>query len=111
MGWGEGTVGVGQHRGRKIHQIDPETGAILRTLESNRVVTGVSWVDGELWHGTWQGDESELRRVDPRTGEALEQLDMPPGLGGSGLEYDGGDRFFCGGRRRGKGRAGRRPQR
>ena len=25
---------VGQYRGRKIHQIDPETGAILRTIES-----------------------------------------------------------------------------
>jgi transposase len=55
----------GQYRDRKIHQIDPETGAILRTIESNRFVTGVTWVDGELWHGTWEGDESELRRIDP----------------------------------------------
>ena len=39
-------------RDRKIHQIDPETGAILRTIESNRFVTGVTWVDGELWHAT-----------------------------------------------------------
>ena len=46
--------------------VDPETGAILRTLESNRFVTGVTWVDGELWHATWEGDESELRRIDPR---------------------------------------------
>ena len=30
-------------------------GAILRTIESNRFVTGVTWVDGELWHGTWEG--------------------------------------------------------
>src|SRR5215510_10282111 len=50
--WAEGTLWVGQHRGRKIHQIDPETGAILRTIESNRVVTGVTWIAGELWHGT-----------------------------------------------------------
>ena len=69
LAWAEGALWVGQHRGRKIHQIDPETGAILRTIESNRFVTGVTWVDGELWHATWQGDESELRRVDPRTGE------------------------------------------
>src|SRR5206468_5384701 len=36
--WAEGTLWVGQYRGRKIHQIDPETGAILRTIESNRFV-------------------------------------------------------------------------
>jgi outer membrane protein assembly factor BamB len=59
--WAEGSLWVGQYRDRKIHQIDPETGAILRTIESNRFVTGVTWVDGELWHGTWEGDESELR--------------------------------------------------
>jgi glutamine cyclotransferase len=29
----------------------------------------VTWVDGEFWHGIWQGDESDMRRVDPRTGE------------------------------------------
>src|SRR5438105_671203 len=83
LAWAEGTLWVGQHRGRKIHQVDPQTGAILRTIESNRVVTGVTWTDGELWHGTWEGDESDLRRVDPRTGEVLERLDMPPGVGGS----------------------------
>ena len=52
LAWAEGTLWVGQYRDRKIHQIDPETGAILRTIESNRFVTGVTWVDGELWHGT-----------------------------------------------------------
>jgi sugar lactone lactonase YvrE len=78
LAWAEGTLWVGQYRDRKIHQIDPETGAILRTIESNRFVTGVTWVDGELWHGTWEGDESELRRIDPRTGEVLERLEMPP---------------------------------
>jgi len=90
--WAEGTLWVGQYRDRKIHQIDPQTGAILRTIESNRFVTGVTWLDGELWHGTWEGEQSELRRVDPRTGEALESLEMPPGLTVSGLESDGGDR-------------------
>jgi glutamine cyclotransferase len=111
LAWAEGTLWVGQHRARKIHQIDPETGAILRTIESNRVVTGVTWVDGELWHGTWEGDASEVRRVDPQTGDVLEQLDMPPGLGVSGLESDGGDRFFCGGGSNGKVTAVRRPRR
>jgi glutamine cyclotransferase len=111
LAWAEGTLWVGQHRGRKIHQIDPETGTILRTIESNRVVTGVTWVEGELWHGTWEGDESDVRRIDPRTGEVLERLEMPRGAGVSGLESDGGDRFFCGGGSSGKVRAIRRPRR
>lgn len=106
--WAEGTLWVGQYRDRKIHQVDPETGKVLRTIESNRFVTGVTWVDGELWHATWENDESELRRLDPRTGEVLEQLDMPPGMNISGLESDGGDRFFCGGGKSGKVRAVRR---
>jgi glutamine cyclotransferase len=110
LAWAEGTLWVGHPRGRKIHQIDPETGAILRTIESNRIVTGVTWIDGELWHGTWEGDESEVRRIDPVTGEVREQLDMPPGIGVSGLESDGGDRFFCGGGSSGKVRAVRRPR-
>jgi glutamine cyclotransferase len=109
--WAEGTLWVGQHRDRKIHQIDPETGAILRTIESNRFVTGVTWVDGDLWHGTWEADESELRRINPKTGEVLEQLQMPAGAGVSGLESDGADQFFCGGGRSGKVRAVRRPKR
>jgi glutamine cyclotransferase len=109
--WAEGTLWVGQYRDRKIHQIDPETGAILRTIESNRFVTGVTWVDGDFWHGTWESDESELRRIDPRTGEVLESLAMPPDVGISGLESDGGDRFFCGGGNSGKVRAVRRPKR
>ena len=110
MAWAEGTLWVGEYQARKIHQIDPETGAILRTLESNRFVTGVTWVDGELWHGTWEADESDLRRVDPKTGEALDCIVMPPGTGVSGLESDGGGRFFCGGGKSGKVRAVRRPE-
>ncbi|WP_049735161.1 PQQ-binding-like beta-propeller repeat protein [Rhizobium ecuadorense] len=109
LAWAEGTLWVGQHRGRRIHQIDPESGTILRTIESNRVVTGVTWVDGQLWHGTWEGDDSDVRRIDPETGEVLERLDMPEGTGVSGLESDGGDCFFCGGGGSGKIRAVRRP--
>jgi glutamine cyclotransferase len=111
LAWAEGTLWVGQYRNRKIHQIDPQTGAILRTIESSRFVTGVTWADGELWHATWEGDESDLRRIDPRTGEVLERLEMPSGASISGLESDGGDRFFCGGGSSGKVRAVRRPKR
>jgi glutamine cyclotransferase len=110
LAWAEGTLWVGRYRDRKIHQIDPETGAILRTIESNRFVTGVTWIDGELWHGAWEGDESDLRRVDPRTGEVLERLEMPAGVIVTGLEADGGDRFYCGGGKSGKIRAVRRPK-
>ncbi len=111
MAWAEGSLWVGQHRMRRIHQVDPATGAILRTLESNRFVTGVTWVDGELWHGTWEDERSEIRRIDPRTGEVLEQLDMPVGIAVSGLESNGSDTFFCGGAGSGKLRAVRRPKR
>ncbi len=111
LAWAEGSLWVGQYMGRKIHQIDSETGAVLRTIESNRFVTGVTWVDGELWHGTWEGDESDLRHIDPATGKVLEKIEMPPGVAVSGLESDGGDRFFCGGGGSGKVRAIRRPRR
>jgi glutamine cyclotransferase len=110
LAWAEGTLWMGQYRNRKIHQIDPNTGAVLRTIESNRFVTGVTWIDGELWHATSEGDESELRCVDSQSGEVLERLEMPPGVSVSGLESDGGDRFFCGGGSSGKVRAVRRPR-
>ena len=111
MAWAEGTLWVGQYRERKIHQIDPQTGKVLRTIESNRFVTGVSWVDGELWHGTWEGETSDVRRIDPDTGEVLECLEMPEGVNVSGMESDGADRFYCGGGPTGIVRAVRRPKR
>jgi glutamine cyclotransferase len=110
LAWAEGSLWVGEYRERKIHQVDPETGKVLRTIQSTRFVTGVTWIDGELWHGTWEGDESDVRRIDPQTGETLEQLDMPRGVGVSGLEASG-DQFFCGGGNSGKVRAVRRPRR
>ena len=111
LAWADGTLWVGQHRDRRIHQIDPETGAVLRTIDSDRFVTGVTWVDGELWHGTWEGETSDVRRIDPESGEVLERLEMPAGTGVSGLESDGGDRFFCGAGSSGKVRVIRRPRR
>ena len=107
--WAEGSLWVGQYRDRSIHQIDPATGAVRRTIESNRFVTGVTWVDGDLWHGTWEAEESELRRIDAATGEVLDRLAMPAGTGISGLESDGADLFYCGGGNSGKVRAVRRP--
>ena len=112
LAWAEGSLWVGHYRERRIHQVDPETGAVLRSIESNRFVTGVSWVDGELWHATWEGDESELRRIDPANGRgpgATGHARRGPNV--SGLESDGADRFFCGGGTSGKVRAVRRPKR
>lgn len=108
--WAEGSLWIGQHRARKIHRLDPETGAILKTIESKRFVTGVTWLNGELWHATWENEQSDLRRVDPHTGDVLQSVEMPPGLIVSGLESDGADHFFCGGGSSGKIRAVRRPE-
>jgi glutamine cyclotransferase len=108
LAWAEGALWVGHYRERKIHQVDPETGKVLRTIQSNRFVTRVTWLDGELWHATWEGDESELRRVDAKTGEVKEKIEMPAGVNISGLESDGRDQFFCGGGKAGKVRLVRR---
>jgi len=112
MAWAEGSLWVGEYRARKIHQVDPETGEVLRTIDSNRFVTGVTWVEGQLWHATWEPEAtySELRRIDPQSGAVLEQLDLPEGVHVSGLEADGGERFYCGGGTSGKVRAVRRPR-
>jgi streptogramin lyase len=109
--WAEGALWVAQHRERKIFQIDPGSGDVLRTIASTKFVTGVTFVDGELWHGTWENDESELRRVAPESGEVLESLTMPAGMNVSGLESDGRELFYCGGGGSGKLRAVRRPRR
>jgi len=102
---------IGQHRNRKIHPVDPESGKILRTIDSNRFVTGVTWVGRELWHGTWEQKKSDLRRVDPQSGEALELIEMPQGVSVSRLESNGADLFFCGGGTSGMVRAVRKPKR
>lgn len=109
MAWAEGSLWVGQYRDRRILQIDPATGEVLRTIESNRFVTGVTWVDGELWHGTWEGEQSDIRRIDPSDGAVQACLQMPAGVGVSGLESDGAGLFYCGGGATGKVRAVRRP--
>jgi glutamine cyclotransferase len=110
LAWADGSLWVGAPRDRSIHQVDPDTGAVLRTIRSDRFVTGVTWVDGELWHGTWESDVSELRRVDALTGSVLETIEMPSGTNVSGLECDGGERFYCGGGHSGTIRSVRRPR-
>jgi glutamine cyclotransferase len=108
LAWAEGSLWVGQYRDKQIKQIDPATGKVLRTIETNRFVTGVTWVDGELWHATWEGDQSEIRRIDPNSGAVLDRIEMPHGAGVSGLESDGADLFYAGGGGSGTVRAVRR---
>jgi streptogramin lyase len=110
LAWADGSLWVGQYRARRIYQIDPASGAILRTIESNRFVTGVTWVDGELWHGTSEGDASDVRRIDPDSGTVLARLELPTGAQVSGLESDGADLLYAGGGKSGKLRAIRRPR-
>lgn len=43
LAWAEGSLWVGQHRGCRIHEVDPETGKVLHSIDSNRFVTGVAW--------------------------------------------------------------------
>jgi glutamine cyclotransferase len=109
MAWAEGSLWVGQYGDRKIIELDPETGKIKSEVVSDRFVTGVSFSAGELWHATQENDRSEIRRVDRKTSEVLEQLELPAGILVSGLEGDGEERFFCGGGKSGKLRVVKRP--
>lgn len=111
LAWAEDSLWVGEYRARKIHQIDPETGAVRRTIESKRFVTGVTWTDGELWHATWEDERSDLRHIDPESGEVLERIDIPDDTVVSGLEADGEGQFLCGGGSSGRIRVVRRPRR
>ena len=75
LAWAEGSLWVGNYRGRKIHQIDPKNGAILRTIESDRFVTGVTWIDGDLWHGMPVAEEPALAPL--RLGDDARLIELP----------------------------------
>ena len=96
LAWADGSLWVGQYRDRQIVEINPDTGAVLRVIQTNRFVTGVTWVEGELWHGYSADGDGGLARIDPANGNVLDTLDMP-GMAVSGVEWDGGGRLFCGG--------------
>ncbi len=108
--WAEGALWVGQYQGRRILKLDPETGRVLRTVQSDRLVTGVTFAEGDLWHGASEEGRAELRRVEPSSGEVREALSLPD-VFLSGLEYDGKDRFYAGGGKSGRLRVVRRPKR
>ena len=94
--WAEGSLWVGHYRERKIYEIDPATGQIRRTITSDRFVTGVSCVDGALWHGAvGDGKPSELRRLAP-DGSVEEVLTVPVSAI-AGVEGTGDGSFWCAG--------------
>lgn len=94
MAWAEGSLWVGRYREQKIYRIDPETGAVIRTIETNSFVTGVTFVEGELWHGAGADDGFELRGLDPGSGEVQERLPVDPV---TGLASDNEGALYCGG--------------
>ncbi len=108
--WAEGSLWIAEFGEPRIYQVDPETGRVLRIVPSTRYVTGVTWVDGDLWHGHWENEQSDIRRIDLDSGETLERLVMPEGIFVTGLESNGSDLFYCGGGSSRKVRAVRRPK-
>ena len=94
MAWSDGFLWIGQYRASKIHKLDAQTGELLKTLSSDRFVTGVSCVDGALWHAVSGEGECELRRLAPDgTVEEAWAVSVPAI---SGMERTG-DGFWCGG--------------
>jgi len=95
MAWADGHLWIGHFREAKIHKVDAKTGAVVKTLTSDRFVTGVSCVDGALWYGaSHDGKPSELRRLSA-DGSVEEVLEVPV-ESISGVER-AGDGFWCGG--------------
>lgn len=96
MAFADGYLWVGQWSGKKIHKIDAKTGEIVKTLSSDRFVTGVSCVDGSLWHAAaGDGPAPELRRL-ASDGTVEEILAVPVNMI-SGVERTPEGTFWCGG--------------
>ena len=107
MAWAEGSVvGRANIASARFARSIRRPARCCATIESNRFVTGVTWVDGELWHGTWENEASELRHIDPQTGDVLDSVEMPAGVFVSGLESDGKDRFLLRRRKEREGQGG-----
>ena len=94
----------------RIQRVDPETGRVLATIPApgGGGDSGLAWAEGTLWVGHYR--DRKIRQIDPHTGAVLRTIESNRFVV-SGLESDGGDRFFCGGGRSGKVRAVRRPGR
>lgn len=103
MAYADGYLWIGQYRASKINQVDARTGEVVKTLSSDRWVTGVSCFGGAVWHATDRGEDrpSELRRL-AADGSVTLSSTLPEGIGVSGLEAAGDGSFWCGGGPSGK---------
>ena len=102
MAWAEGALWVGAYADQRVLKIDPETGEVLKTLEADRLVTGVTWLGESLWIGAWKRSEApwdaELQRLDADSGAVLERHPMAGGTRVSGLGADDANGLlWCGG--------------
>jgi hypothetical protein len=96
MTWADGYLFVGQFRESRIHKVDAKTGEVVQTLTSDRYVTGVSCIGGEVWYGASFDDKPcELRRV-TADGAVAESLRVPV-TAISGVEGTRQGDFWCGG--------------
>jgi outer membrane protein assembly factor BamB len=96
MAWADGYLWIGQFRESRINKVDAKTGEVVKTLMSDRFVTGVTVVDGALWHGASNDDKPcELRRLAP-DGTVEETLAVPVSSI-AGVEGVGDEGFWCGG--------------
>ena len=96
LAWAENSLWVGQFKDRKIYQISPDDGKILKTINSDRYVTGVTWLKGDLWHATWEDEQSELRKINKNTGEVEESYRIESKKIITGLTHDN-NQFYAGG--------------
>lgn len=96
LAWADGHLWVGQCYGSKIHKVDARTGVLVKTLTSDRFVTGVSCVGGALWHGASEdGKPCELRRL--ATDGTVEEVLTVPVKSIAGVERTGDGSFWCAG--------------
>jgi outer membrane protein assembly factor BamB len=98
MAYADGHLFVGEYKDGRIHKVDAKTGEVTKTLSSDRWVTGVSCIDGALWHATANNGEGppQIRRL-AEDGAVEEVLEVPGVEFISGLESDGKGGFWCGG--------------
>jgi outer membrane protein assembly factor BamB len=93
MAYGDGFLWIGQYRASKIHKVDAQTGEVVKTLSSDRFVTGVSCFEGGLWHVVSGDGDCELRKLAP-DGNVLEAYVVPvPFISGMEGTAQG---FWCG---------------
>lgn len=125
MAWVEGALWIGDYSGKRLLKLSLESGEVVKELASDRLVTGVEWINGQLWHGAWErqqegkgesgcesGGESvgaSLRRVDAESGAVQQEVSVEGDWKISGTGVDAAGRLWCGGSSGGGIRAVRLP--